>query len=139
MIKNNIKILNKYYIIMDPANPPKKRGRKPSIKKLINNENTSDSISKINDNFLSESGELEAEIDQITLANMIKIEKNAKKLSLLEFIFKKNGPPSFGDNNFAFQAPVSFDFMLNFWPHSLKIWISVFGEAVPQMLTIVFL
>ena len=53
----------------------KKRGRKPSIKKLINNENTSDSISKINDNFLSESGELESEIDQVTLANMIKIEK----------------------------------------------------------------
>jgi hypothetical protein len=66
----------------------KKRGRKPSIKKLINNENTSDSISKINDNFLSESGELESEVDQITLANMVKIEKNAKKLSLLELTEK---------------------------------------------------
>ena len=66
----------------------KKRGRKPSIKKLINNENTSDSISKINDNFLSESGELESEVDQVTLANMIKIEKNAKKLSLLELTEK---------------------------------------------------
>ncbi len=66
----------------------KKRGRKPSIKKLINNENISDSISKVNDNFLSESGELEADIDQITLANMIKIEKNAKKLSLLELTEK---------------------------------------------------
>ena len=63
----------------------KKRGRKPSIKKLINNENTSDSISKVNDNFLSESGELESEVDQVTLANMIKIEKNAKKLSLFRF------------------------------------------------------
>ena len=66
----------------------KKRGRKPSIKKLINNENISDSISKVNDNFLSESGELEVDIDQITLANMIKIEKNAKKLSLLELTEK---------------------------------------------------
>ena len=66
----------------------KKRGRKPSIKKLINNEKTSDNISKINDNFLSESGELENEIDQITLANMIKIEKKAKKLSLLELTEK---------------------------------------------------
>ena len=66
----------------------KKRGRKPSIKKLINNENTSDGLSKVDDNFLSESGELEAEIDQITLANMIKIEKNAKKLSLLELTEK---------------------------------------------------
>ena len=66
----------------------KKRGRKPSIKKLINNENTSDSISKINDNFLSESGELESEVDQATLANMRKIEKNAKKLSLLELTEK---------------------------------------------------
>ena len=66
----------------------KKRGRKPSIKKLINNENTSDSISKINDNLLSESGELESEVDQATLANMRKIEKNAKKLSLLELTEK---------------------------------------------------
>ena len=66
----------------------KKRGRKPSIKKLINNENTSDSISKINDNFLSESGELESEVDQVAIANMIKIEKNAKKLSLLELTEK---------------------------------------------------
>ena len=66
----------------------KKRGRKPSIKKLINNENISDSISKVNDNFLSESGELESEVDQVTLANMIKIEKNAKKLSLLELTEK---------------------------------------------------
>ncbi len=65
----------------------KKRGRKPSIKKFINNENTSDS-SKINDNLLSESGELENEIDQITRANMIKIEKKAKKLSLLELTEK---------------------------------------------------
>ena len=66
----------------------KKRGRKPSIKKLINNENISDSISKVYDNFLSESGELEVDIDQITLANMIKIEKNAKKLTLLELTEK---------------------------------------------------
>ena len=66
----------------------KKRGRKPSIKKLINNENTSDGISKINDNLLSESGELESEVDQATLANMRKIEKNAKKLSLLELTEK---------------------------------------------------
>ena len=37
---------------------------------------------------MSESGELESEIDQVTLANMIKIEKNAKKLSLLELTEK---------------------------------------------------
>ena len=43
----------------------KKRGRKPSIKKLINNENTSDSISKINDNLLSESGELESKLTKL--------------------------------------------------------------------------
>ena len=66
----------------------KKRGRKPSIKNLINNENTSDGISKINDNLLSESGELESEVDQVTLANMRKIEKTAKKLSLLELTEK---------------------------------------------------
>ena len=66
----------------------KKRGIKPSIKKLNNNENTSDGISKINDNLLSESGELESEVDQATLANMRKIEKNAKKLSLLELTEK---------------------------------------------------
>jgi len=66
----------------------KKRGRKPSIKKLLNNENTSDSIPKINNNFLSESGELESEVDQVTLDNLIKIEKNAKKLSLLELTEK---------------------------------------------------
>jgi len=65
----------------------KKRGRKPSIKKLINNENTSDIFSNVNDN-LSESAELEAEIDHVTLANMMKIEKNAKKLSLLELTEK---------------------------------------------------
>ena len=64
----------------------KKRGRKPSIKNLINNENTSD-ISKINDNLLSESGELESEVDQVT-TNMRKIEKTAKKLSLLELTEK---------------------------------------------------
>ncbi len=66
----------------------KKRGRKPSFKKLSNNENISDSISKINYNLLSEGGELEAEIDQNTLANKIKVEKNAKKLSLLELTEK---------------------------------------------------
>ena len=66
----------------------KKRGRKPSIKKLLNNENTSDSIPKINNNLLSESGELESEVDQVTLDNLIKIEKNAKKLSLLELTEK---------------------------------------------------
>ena len=37
---------------------------------------------------MSESGELENEIDQITRANMIKIEKKAKKLSLLELTEK---------------------------------------------------
>ena len=66
----------------------KKRGRKPSIKKLINNENTSDHIPEININPSSESGELATEIDKITLANMKKIEKNAKKLSLLELTEK---------------------------------------------------
>ena len=66
----------------------KKRGRKPSIKKLINNENTSDRISNINDDLSAENDELETEIDQITLANMIKIEKKAKKLSLLELTEK---------------------------------------------------
>ena len=66
----------------------KKRGRKPSIKKLISNEGSSDSISKINYSPSPESDVLEVEMDQATLANKIKIEKNAKKLSLLELTEK---------------------------------------------------
>ena len=81
-------------LILDPnlEQSAKEKERKEEenhlSKNFINNENTSDSISKINDNLLSESGELEVEIDQATLANMIKIEKNAKKLSLLELTEK---------------------------------------------------
>ena len=66
----------------------KKRGRKPSTKKLLDNENASDSSANINYDLSSESGELEVEIDQVTLANILKIEKNAKKLSLLELTEK---------------------------------------------------
>ena len=66
----------------------KKRGRKPSIKKLISNDGSSDSISKINKSLSSERDVLEVEMDQATLANKIKIEKNAKKLSLLELTEK---------------------------------------------------
>ena len=54
----------------------------------IRDRNTSDHISEINNNPSSESGELATEIDKITLANMIKIEKKAKKLSLLELTEK---------------------------------------------------
>ena len=61
--------------------------------------------------------------------------RNGKKIKTLD-LYKTF---LFGDNSFAFQAPVSFDFVLILWPHSHKIWISVFGEAIPQMSTIVFL
>ena len=46
------------------------------------------------------------------------------KLSLLEFIFKKNGPPALGVDNFAFQSPISFDFVLNFSSRSISIYAS---------------
>ena len=38
------------------------------------------------------------------------------RLSLLEFIFKKNGPPAFGVEIFPFQLPSESDFVLNFSP-----------------------
>ena len=66
----------------------KKRGRKPSIKNLINNENKSNVISKSNGNSSSEIGETDTEIDKVALKNMLEIEKNAKKLNLLELTEK---------------------------------------------------
>jgi len=66
----------------------KKRGRKPSVKNLINDENPSDNISIMSEKSSSERLESQEEIDQITLANMIELEKNSKKLSLLELTEK---------------------------------------------------
>ena len=59
--------------------------------------------------------------------------------SLLEFIFKKNGPPAFGVEIFPFQLPLESDFVLNFSPHSHRILISIFGVEFPQISTIEFL
>ena len=66
----------------------KKRGRKPSIKNLTSNENKSTLGSNVNENSSSETGEIDAEIDKVALANMIEIEKKAKKLTLLELTEK---------------------------------------------------
>lgn len=66
----------------------KKRGRKPSIKNLINNENKSNVVSKSNGNSSSENRETDAEIDKVALENMLEVEKNAKKLNLLELTEK---------------------------------------------------
>ncbi len=62
----------------------KKRGRKPSIK----NVNKSNLGSNANENSSAETGEIDAEIDKIALANMIELEKKAKKLTLLELTEK---------------------------------------------------
>ena len=66
----------------------KKRGRKPSIKNLTNSENKSILDSNAIENSSFEPGDIDKEIDKIALANMIEIEKSAKKLSLLELTEK---------------------------------------------------
>ena len=66
----------------------KKRGRKPSIKTLTSNEIKSNSGSDANENSSLEIGEIDNEIDKVALANMIEIEKKAKKLTLLELTEK---------------------------------------------------
>ena len=62
----------------------KKRGRKPSIKNLISKDHNSD----ITERSSSEIVGMDNEIDKIALANMIEIEKKAKKLNLLELTEK---------------------------------------------------
>ena len=66
----------------------KKRGRKPLIKNLTKSENKSIYGSNAIENSSVETGDVDNEIDNITLANMIEIEKSAKKLSLLELTEK---------------------------------------------------
>ena len=66
----------------------KKRGRKPSIKTLTSKEIKSNSGSDTNENSSLEIGEIDNEIDKVALANMIEIEKKAKKLTLLELTEK---------------------------------------------------
>ena len=66
----------------------KKRGRKPSIKKLTINENQSILGSNADENSSLETGEIATEIDKVALKNMIEIEKKAKKLNLLELTEK---------------------------------------------------
>ena len=66
----------------------KKRGRKPLIKNLTKSENKSIYDSNAIENSSFETGDVDNEIDNITLANMIEIEKSAKKLSLLELTEK---------------------------------------------------
>ena len=66
----------------------KKRGRKPSIKNLTNNENKSTPGFNTNENSSLETGEIETEIDKLALKNMKEIEKKAKKLNLLELTEK---------------------------------------------------
>ena len=66
----------------------KKRGRKPSIKNLTNNENKSTLGFNANENSSLETGEIDAEIDKVALKNMMEIEKKAKKLNLLELTEK---------------------------------------------------
>lgn len=56
----------------------KKRGRKPSIKNTLNIENAS------HENSSTENSTKNTDIDEIALANMIEIEKKAKKLNLIE-------------------------------------------------------
>jgi GcrA cell cycle regulator len=66
----------------------KKRGRKPSIKKLTINENQSILGFNADENSSLETGEIETEIDKLALKNMKEIEKKAKKLNLLELTEK---------------------------------------------------
>ena len=66
----------------------KKRGRKPSIKKLTINENQSILGFNADENSSLETGEIETEIDKVALKNMKEIEKKAKKLNLLELTEK---------------------------------------------------
>ena len=66
----------------------KKRGRKPSIKNLTINENESTTGSNSNINSSVEVGDIDNELDKVALANMMEIEKKAKKLSLLELTEK---------------------------------------------------
>ena len=66
----------------------KKRGRKPSIKNLNKTENKSIHGSNAIENSSFETGDIDNEIDKISLANMIEIEKKARKLSLLELTEK---------------------------------------------------
>ena len=66
----------------------KKRGRKPSIKKLTINENQSIPGFNATENSSLETAEIETEIDKLALKNMKEIEKKAKKLNLLELTEK---------------------------------------------------
>ena len=66
----------------------KKRGRKPYIKNLTNNENKSTLGFNANENSSLETAEIDTEIDKVALKNMIEIEKKAKKLNLLELTEK---------------------------------------------------
>ena len=66
----------------------KKRGRKPSIKKLTINENQSILGFNADENSSLETGEIATEIDKVALKNMKEIEKKAKKLNLLELTEK---------------------------------------------------
>ncbi len=66
----------------------KKRGRKPSIKNLATKDYKSNLNSDMNENSSPEIGEIDNEIDKIALANMIEIEKKARKLNLLELTEK---------------------------------------------------
>ena len=66
----------------------KKRGRKPSIKNLTSSENKSTTGSNANENSSLAVGQIDNEIDKVALANMMEIEKKAKKLSLLELTEK---------------------------------------------------
>ena len=66
----------------------KKRGRKPSIKNPMNNENKSSIGPKPNGSSSPEIRETDTEIDKVALENKLEIEKNAKKLNLLELTEK---------------------------------------------------
>ena len=62
----------------------KKRGRKPSIKNRLVNDGNSNLDINNRRNLLDETRELDTEIDRVALANMIELERKAKKLNLLE-------------------------------------------------------
>ncbi len=66
----------------------KKRGRKPSIKNLNSNDYNSNLNSETNEKSSPDMGGVDNEIDKVALANMIEIEKKAKKLNLLELTEK---------------------------------------------------
>ena len=66
----------------------KKRGRKPSIKNLNSNDYNSNLNSETNEKSSPDMGGADNELDKVALANMIEIEKKAKKLNLLELTEK---------------------------------------------------